>query len=155
MGHCVAGLVGPPQTLSRFASKHLLGAPVVLAQGLRLLPLRDHDIDAFLVPPLTGFSPSFTYLCEQLVQAISRAADMDKIMYFETEYFAGMGGQGAAVYGGGSCLYQPRFAIAGPINEALRVLGVRVEAPASDEFESIGLHWHRSTEDWLERGNKG
>jgi hypothetical protein len=47
-------------------------------------------------------------------------------------------------------VYGPTSAATGPINEALRRLGVKVVAPAKDEFEALGLNLHRSTEDWLE-----
>jgi hypothetical protein len=80
-----------------------------------------------------------------LIAAASITAD---VVYFETEYHGGTGGQGAAVYRQGKCIYGPTFSEAGPINEALATIGVRVSAPARDAFEAIGLNRHRSSDDW-------
>ena len=70
-------------------------------------------------------------------------------MYFETDYFGGAGCQGAAVFRSGATVFGPKSAEHGPINEALSLLGVRCVAPAHDEFETVGLHRHRRTDDWL------
>ena len=70
------------------------------------------------------------------------------LLYFETEYFGGMGTQGAAVFRDGELVFGPQAAELGPINNALAVLGVRTVPPAVDEFETVGLQRHRSVEDW-------
>jgi len=72
-------------------------------------------------------------------------------MYFETSYFGGRGGQGAAVFQDGEIVFGPQWADTGPINRALGLLGVEVAPPAQDEFEAIGLHRHRDTEGWIEQ----
>lgn len=71
------------------------------------------------------------------------------LVYFETEYFGGLGGQGAAVFADGALIYGPISAAIGPINEALALLGVAVTPPATDAFDAVGLGLHRSAEDWL------
>jgi hypothetical protein len=152
MGHFVTGLIAKPETLAAFAQKHSLHAPVPLATNLAFLPLRDDDLDSFLKPPLTGHPNGFTYLSEQLSRQLAAESVASPIMYFETEYFGGNGGQGAAVFSGGALTFGPEWAEIGPINTALALLGVRVIAPAQDEFETVGLYRHRSTEDWLEPG---
>lgn len=150
MGHFVTGLVAQPKQLEEFAEKHSLHKPIALTQGLSILPLRDEDLDAFLKPPMIGHPEGFTYLSEQLVNEVAPASESGAILYFETEYFGGTGAQGAAVFSKGSLVFGPKSAESGPINEALRVLGVKVTPPAFDEFEAIGLNRHRHTEDWLE-----
>lgn len=70
-------------------------------------------------------------------------------MYFETEYHGGHGGQGAAVFLNGDLIFGPQWDEFGPINHALMLLGVKIEPPAMDEFDTVGLYRHRSTEDWL------
>jgi hypothetical protein len=150
MGHFVTGIVAKPGALEAFADKHSLHQPVPLGEGLAILPLRDDDLDLFLKPPLTSYPEGFTYLSEQLVVELKLASAGWIIMYFETEYFGGSGGQGAAVFRNGEVVFGPKSAEYGPINEALAILGVQVVAPAHDEFETVGLHRHRHTEDWLE-----
>ena len=72
-------------------------------------------------------------------------------MHFETEYDAGLGGQGAAVFKDGELIFGPHWDGISPINRALKLLGVRGENPRRDEFQTVGLHLHRSTEEWLKR----
>jgi hypothetical protein len=74
------------------------------------------------------------------------------LLYFETDYHGGSGGQGAILVANDKVMYGPSAAEIGPINEALRLIGVRV-GTARDEFEAIGLHRHRHTDDWLEELN--
>ena len=73
-------------------------------------------------------------------------------MYFETEYHGGHGGQGAAVFQNGELTFGPQWDELGPINHALMLLGVQIEPPAIDEFDTVGLCRHRTTEDWLTGG---
>jgi hypothetical protein len=54
MAHCVTGLIATTALLETFARERGLHAPIRLSQGLGLLPLRDTDLDKFLVAPLTG-----------------------------------------------------------------------------------------------------
>ncbi|MEU4597713.1 hypothetical protein [Nocardia sp. NPDC023988] len=62
-----------------------------------------------------------------------------------TDYFAGMGEQGAVVCVGGGSIQQMAS-----INDALRVLGVRAAA-GLDEFDTVRLAAHRSRPDYLDR----
>lgn len=150
MGHFVTGLIATHGPLVAFALKHALHEPIPLAQSLEILPLRDQDIDSFLAPPLTGQPSGFNYLSEQLVQELRTASMGASIMYFETDYFGGMGAQGAAVFADGELAYGPASAESGPINEALALLGVVVTPPAKDAFDAVGLGQHRHAEGWLE-----
>ena len=149
MGHFVTGLIAKPNLLGSFARRHSLHQPVELAQGLALLPLRDQDIDSILAPPHTGHADGFTYLSEQLQVELAAASDDGEILYFETEYFGGAGAQGAAVFSKGALVFGPTAAEKGPINEALRMLGVTAGS-TRDEFAAVGLDRHRHTEDWLD-----
>jgi len=152
MGHSVTGLVGAQELLERFAERRALHPPVSLIEGLAILPLRDRDLDAFLLPPMTGHPEGFTYLSEQLAKELRLASVGGMLMYFETEYFGGSGVQGAAVFCDGATVFGPKAAEFGPINEALARLGVRVSSPGRDEFDTVGLDRHRHTEDWLGEG---
>src|SRR5262249_43778661 len=149
MAHCVTGLIATTALLETFACEHGLHPPIRLSQGLGLLPLRDIDLDKFLVAPLTGHAEGFNYLSEQLIRELKIASSSGSLLYFETEYFGGDGTQGAGVFQEGELIFGPESAMFGPINEALAILGTRVIPPARDEFETAGLHRHRHTEDWL------
>lgn len=53
MEHCVTGLVTRTDKLRTFARQFSLPEPIALTGGLKLLPLRDDDLDAIL-PVQTG-----------------------------------------------------------------------------------------------------
>src|SRR5258706_104374 len=105
MAHCVTGLIATTALLETFAREHGLHAPVRLSQGLGLLPLRDTDLDKFLVAPLTGHAQGFNYLSEQLLHELKIGSSCGSLVYFETEYTGGYGTQGAAVFRDGELLF--------------------------------------------------
>jgi hypothetical protein len=149
MSHLVTGIVGTPDALERFAREESLHRPIPLSQGFSILPLREQDIQSVLGVLTTGHADGFNYYSEQLVDVLCSASIAGPLVFFETEYFGSSGSQGAALFNNGSVVYGPSSAESGPINEALSLLGVQVHPPATDEFESIGLHSYRSTEAWL------
>ncbi len=64
----------------------------------------------------------------------------------ETDYFGGDGTQAAAVYRGRTEVMAPTSGKIGPINAALKHLGV-VTTTNSDEFDTLELHRFRSFDD--------
>jgi len=153
VGHIVTGLIATEPLLQEFAVQNKLHPPVRLTDDLAFLPLTDENIDSFVPAPQGEYRPGFNYLSEELVSKLLRTSDKGPIMYFETEYFGGTGTQGAAVFGGGTFVLEPQSANIGPVNRGLRLLGVRTQLPARDEFETVGLHRYRSVEDWLNQRN--
>jgi hypothetical protein len=149
--HSVTGLIAKPAILESFAREHALHPPIALAAGLAILPLRDVDIDSIVVPPCDYDDEHPQYLSRQLIDLLRRTSHQGPLIYFETEYFGGMGGQGAAVFQDGEVTFGPQWGQIGTINQALRLLGVRVEPPADDEFDTVGLGRYRRTERWLEQ----
>jgi hypothetical protein len=150
MGHHVTGLIAAEGLLQRFAARHGLHPPVSLPQDLAILPLTDEDIDRFVPASRSGHVAGFTYLSQPFATVMRETSADGRIMYFETDYFGGMGAQGAVVYDQGVCIFGPESGELGPINRALSLLGVKAAPFARDEFEAIGLHRHRSPESWLE-----
>ena len=149
MAHFVKGLIAARPVLERFARRHALHEPAGLAVGLAILPLRDSDLDSFLKGPYSGDPEGDYYLSEQFSEELRAASRGAAIMYFETEYFGGCGAQAAVLFQDGELIFGPAAAKFGPINGALKLLGVRAEPPARDEFETVGLGRHRTVEDWL------
>ena len=150
MSHFVTGLIGSPAVLGRFSSEQSLQSSVPLPQGFAILPLREQDLASVVGIFTTGHVDGFNYLSEQLVDVLRLASSESQLLFFETEYFGGAGTQGAVLFRNETVVYGPKAAELGPINEALSLLGVRVTTPASDEFETIGLHTHRTSEAWHE-----
>jgi hypothetical protein len=67
----------------------------------------------------------------------------------ETDYFGGMGSQSAVVYRGSEEIMPAETDSGGPINKALRVLGV-VRQQGRDEFDTVGLGQYRDFDDLFE-----
>ena len=145
MGYHLRGLLLPTGTALS------IDLPVVtLTRGLRLIPLTDDVLDALSPAPSgTVGTEEFTHLTGPLAALIGLLSQAERVAYVEAEYFGGMGTQVAAVWDGGRVLWGPERAERGPINHALRLLGVR-RTPRQDEFECAGLNQYRHLDDWLE-----
>jgi hypothetical protein len=67
----------------------------------------------------------------------------------ETDYFGGRGDQAAAVYQGEKEVMAPAVGAVGPINQALRYLGVQATA-GMDEFATVGLGRFRDFDEFFD-----
>jgi len=152
MAHIVTGLVARHAALRAFAAARTLPAPIALTETLSLLPLGPDELDRLMPDEQREFYGGFNFLSPRLAAVFKRASAHATLLYFETEYFGGMGNQGAAVFRDGELVFGPQAAELGPINNALAVLGVRAVPPAVDEFETVGLHRHASVEAWATAG---
>lgn len=148
MAHFVTGLIARHAALRALAAARALPAPAVLTEVLSLLPLGADELERLLPDEADAFHAGFNYLSPALAAALQALSVRSTLLYFETEYFGGMGTQGAAVFRDGELVFGPQAAELGPINNALAVLGVRTLPPAVDEFETVGLHRHGSVEGW-------
>ncbi len=85
----------------------------------------------------------------EFAKAISRTVP---VAYIEAIYTGSYGGQSSIIWKDGKVVLGPLVSEKnpepGPINEALRFLGVST-GESGDEFATIGLHLHRWTKDWL------
>jgi hypothetical protein len=154
MGYTVIGFIVNAEHARQIAAAHpqLKGAP--LEQGFTLFPLTDEKIDSLLEPSETHEFSGFHHLSQRLFAFLERLSAGSPVLYFETEYFGGLGEQSAIVLHEGKVVYGPRQDKIGPISEALRLMGARKQAGDFDEFASVGLARHRSSEDWLESEDK-
>lgn len=148
MGHQISGFVGQNTLLEGFSRSNQLHLPIPIGDELSFLPLSEDHLDK-LFPEQGDFDPTMTYLSESLKEAISELSHSSQIAYIETEYFGGLGAQGATVFKDGKCIYGPMAAPDGPISEALRLLGVRKSSADTDEFDTVGLGRYRDNEDWI------
>ena len=154
MAHFVTGLIARHAALKNVAATHGLAEPIALTDVLSLLPLGPDALERLLPDEQHEFYDGFNYLSPALARVFKHASDRCVLLYFETEYFGGMGTQGAAVFRDGEIAFGPQSAELGPINDALAVLGVRPQPPAVDEFETVGLQRHRSVGEWLESAQR-
>jgi hypothetical protein len=87
------------------------------------------------------------------VTLLKEASKDEALVYVETEYFGGDGGQGAIVAHRGDIFFGPAEGD-GSINAALRLLEAKKDG-AHDEFDAVGLGRFRSNEDWIEQSRYG
>jgi hypothetical protein len=156
MGHYINGFVARCEPLT-FGSRALPGARVCqLKLGFGFLPLtatlasRDDPAAQYaFLDRLT--SPMAAWAVEQSREFA--------VAYIQTDYFGGTGSQCAIVWRDGAVGFGPLATgdeygsvsqlLDGAINRAFRELGVE-RGDALDEFEALGLHWHRHNDGWAE-----
>ncbi|UJR82170.1 hypothetical protein [Sandaracinus amylolyticus] len=147
MGHHIQGVIARSSVVARIA-QDFPGAEVVpLEQALLWVPTPEWLLDAIdettrgdaLRTPITGEHVYLHFVARYLEQITSR----DVAMYFETDYFGGLGAQSAAVYRDGVLVLDAgRASRPGPINAGLALLGVLADA-GRDAFDTVGLQHHR------------
>ena len=107
---------------------------------LLLVPVGDDAFDA--VVAASGLSdlagPEFWRLTEALMEIARESSVHGPIAYAETDYFGGVGVQGAAAWIQGKLALPPTTHTAGPINAALHAIGLE-RAGGLDEFDTLGL----------------
>lgn len=90
----------------------------------------------------------FMLLTQAFQDKLQRLSTGGQLAYVETDYFGGVGGQGAVVYRDGHEVLPRTWGKAGVINGALRLLGVKRKLLA-DRFTVIGFGQVRSNDDIL------
>lgn len=145
MGHYVTGIITVAPVSERlYADKNLAFAE--LRDGMILVPLEDDDLDLLATFHGAG-TPGFTHLSQAFIQVLAALSQFGKLVYFETEYFGGMGSQCAVAFDGGFMIPNTLLSGEGSINTALKAIGI-TSGSAVDEFDYIGLSQHRNTSDW-------
>jgi hypothetical protein len=149
MSHFVTGFIIKTDFVHQVSSKYSSLRAVSLEQGFSLFPLTDKLIETRSSNSIDN--RELNNLSNDLIDLLAKLSFVCPLLYFETEYFGGEGNQSAVVFENGKIIFGPTQAAIGPINEGLRLLGVITDS-TSDEFDTIRLGEHRSTEDWLEQG---
>jgi hypothetical protein len=152
MGHAIQGIIVPPEPAAHAASVPEATLTPLKAAGLAFVPMTDDLFERLttLFPAPSGrayaefwkLSPSGSLWMKNISAA-------GRVAYVETEYFGGIGRQAAAVWEAGRLALGPSQGPVGPINDALRFLGV-ARTQVDDEFTEAGLNHYRSNDDWLD-----
>jgi hypothetical protein len=125
--------------------------PIPLTAGITLFPLAasycDHWADRLGIAGFVSDRPLLN--CRVVHHLIQAVAPEPLFAVIETDYFGGKGDQAAAVYCGCREVMAPGSGTVGPINEALRYLGVRASAD-TDEFDAVGLGRFRDLDDFFD-----
>ncbi len=150
MGHAIQGVVMPMAIARTVAVEHAVSI-LLQAAGLAFIPMTDALFDqlAARFPNAAGeASAEFWKLSSSGTVWIEQLSATGRVAYIETEYFGGAGCQAAAVWESGRIILEPQQADIGPIDDALRLLGI-TRTETQDEFDVAGLARYRATEDWL------
>jgi hypothetical protein len=147
MTHIVEGLIVPTALAQTISVEHAVLVPLN-APGVAFIPMTDALLDGLATrfPTTTSHAlPEFSKLSPSAVLWLEQLSATGRVAYIETEYFGGVGAQAATVWEDGKIILGPKQADIGPINDALRLLGI-TRTETQDEFEVAGLGRHRQTE---------
>ncbi|PYP89840.1 MAG: hypothetical protein DMG65_12730 [Candidatus Angelobacter sp. Gp1-AA117] len=148
MGYELCAVVGSEKALRAFTIG--LDARIVpLAAGMSLVPLTEKLLETLKADSgddAKTVSPVFEFLYRAIVDRAIAASEEGPLAYVEAGYFGGQGLQMAVAWDQGNMVMEPSDTD-NPINQALRLLGVKA-APPDDEFDTIGLGRHRRTARW-------
>jgi len=139
MGHAISAIVGKdPGSLEGNDTRGL--RLVSLPQGFCLVPVTAELVDAWAGSEPAelddGHRPGLD--CTVVREVAHHVFGRARFAVVETDYFGGSGDQAAVVYENGSVIMEPEVAEVGPINRALRLIGVHA-GRAHDEFDALGL----------------
>lgn len=152
MGHHIIGLIGAPAALADIAERADAPAPTALPFDLGIIPLGEAQLDRLTGMAASHYDDDFIYLSAELEAALCTAAETKPLLYIETEYFGGAGGQSAALFEHGKLVWKDHETSEeapggrSPISEGLSRMGV-APAAGSDEFDGVGLVRFRRMED--------
>jgi hypothetical protein len=149
MTHVVTGFVVNVAAAEKIKALHPKLRFTALDEGMVLFPLPEHLLEEIVSLPEREPTPKFEHLSAGLTKLLREISAISTLMYFETEYFGGDGEQSAIVFAQGNVILGPTRDNIGPINEGLRLLGVRRRPDRHDEFDTVGLGRRRSSEDWF------
>jgi hypothetical protein len=167
MAHNIAAFLGKQSGLKRAVAPYRSARLISLSQGFALLPisnsLQQEATSKFGYGVVLAF-PQFSALTFALAELGTSLSMHTAVAYCETEYFVGLGSQGAVVWKRGHVAFGPlrsgeprewefspvvkTLPGSGAISQALRILGVK-RADAFDEFDALGLGKYRSNHEWL------
>lgn len=153
MGHHLTGLIGRADALKHLGEGFDGQPRFALAEGLAFMPLDHENLDEITGLHNEKALHDFVYLTPHLVEILRRVSTNADIAYIETAYHGGSGGQGAVTFSRGACIYGPNWSDqgVGPINEALKLVGVATKIGKVDAFDTVGLDAFRSNESFRER----
>jgi hypothetical protein len=153
MSHHITGLVARQDVFARLESDFSSEGRFELAQGLAFLPLDGENLDRIVGAEGGAAIGDFVFLTERLVEHLKAQSRAGALLYIETEYFGGTGGQGAALFQNQALAFGPEFGAGGAINRGLMLLGVKRGA-SRDAFETAGLQIFRSNDDFRSKGRR-
>lgn len=174
MGHCIQAIVTSSDTAERLQEIYPQLPLVSASQEFVILPVDADFVDSVTQPRPSQSTETWMLLTDAFHDLLRELSRFGPLAYIETEYFGGVGGQGAAVYSDGMVMMEPEWSDSGPINRALELIGVKpLRRPQNrswfcspvnralkligikrgllgDRFSTLGLGQYRSNDDLIE-----
>ena len=152
MAHDVNRLIGEASFIEELAAREGLPPATVVGQGLAVIPLGHKQLDQLRGVPGGEDIEGFAYLSSNMRNTLCGHAGGVWLIYFETRYFGGIGGQAAAVFRNRDMTFAAALPVdegrenPSPISQALALCGVKKGVSDFDEFDAAGLGERRSLE---------
>jgi hypothetical protein len=151
MGHHIQAIIAPMETADAISRDWPELPRLDRDGGFSIFPvdaaLIDQRIAPDKTPTITG--DQFMLLTNGFRDVLRTLSRGGQLAYVETEYFGGVGGQGALVYREGNEIMPPTWHESGPINDALKLIGLK-RGVCADEFAAAGLGLVRDNDRILE-----
>ena len=151
MGYLLQAIISKRKMSEIIMSELQLARRVWLKEDLYILPYYPDFYDEFNQYEKSEDFDKFEYLNKKLYNYLINKSAIEPVAYIEAEYFGGTGGQSAIMLDKSEKIVDIRFEDSGygAINTVLKEFGVKKESNL-DEWDTVGMLRHRSTEDWLE-----
>jgi hypothetical protein len=159
LGYYLTAVLGAEQIVSGVAERLPGSVSVPLAEGMALVPLPNFGGERGWLLTHSGNTrvPLAERVPQRLQMLLVRLSESQPIAYVEAAFFGGEGEQAAIVWDRGSIVLGPVVEDEDnppplserAINQALRRLGIGRRGHAIDEFATVGLGRHRTTEAWV------
>jgi hypothetical protein len=151
MGHCIHAIVAPTATADAISVSWPELPRLDRSNGFVIFPIDADLIDARIAPDKIPAETPIKFMLltdgfRKLLQALSRNG---QLAYIETDYFGGVGGQGALVCRNGDELMPPTWDKGGTINHALGLIGMP-RGLLADRFTAAGFDRLRDNDDILD-----
>ena len=149
MGHCIQAIITTSEIADQLRTVYPELPRVNAPQGFVILPVDAGFIDAVTAVRPEQSTETFMLLTDGFHELLLDLSRFGPLAYIETEYFGGNGGQGAVVYSGREVVMKPEWSHSGPVNRALKLIGVK-RGLVGDRFSALDLGKNRSNDDLID-----
>ncbi|GGJ28069.1 hypothetical protein [Paenibacillus hunanensis] len=146
MGYYFNGILTSMEAWTTYKAKYEHLCAIELYQHIVAIPISDDFYDELNNEQAVKVQ-NYDYLIESIKQLCSDFSMISRTAYIEVEYFGGVGTQNAIVWDATHIIFEDTSS-EHAVNKALQQLGV-VRTDDHDEFDTVKLGRHRSTERWL------